>query len=128
VPINDTTTEGDEAVLVQIGAGTYDIGGVGYASVTILDNDIPPTVFISSPGAQGVVIAPGNGVEFVAEAEDDGSPQVLSYQWAEVAGPGTITFGSANAASTPATFSATGMYLVRVTVTDGQFTAATRFP
>jgi hypothetical protein len=123
-PVNDTATEGDEAVLVQIGSGSYDIGGVGYASVTIQDNDIPPTVFISSPGAQGVVIAPGNGVEFVAEAADDGFPQALTYQWTQIAGPGTIAFGSANATSTPATFSAAGTYLVRVTVSDGQFTVS----
>lgn len=123
-PINDTATEGDEAVLVQIGSGSYDIGGIGYASITIKDNDIPPTVFISSPGAQGVVIAPGNGIEFAAEASDDGLPQALSYQWTQVAGPGVVTFGAATSASTPATFSAPGAYLVRVTVSDGQFTAS----
>ena len=37
IPINDSLTEGDEAVLVQIAAGTYDIVGNGYASVTIVD-------------------------------------------------------------------------------------------
>jgi hypothetical protein len=123
-PIDDSMTEGDEAVLIQISAGAYDIGGLGYASVTIIDNDLPPTVFISSPGAHGVVVASSNGVEFAATAADDGLPQALTYQWMQVFGPGTMTFGAANAASTPATFSAPGTYLVRVTVSDGQFSAS----
>ena len=123
-PINDAITEGDETVLVQISAGAYDIGGAGYASVTIQDNDIPPTVFISSPGAQGVVIALTNGVLFEATANDDGLPQPLSYQWSQVSGPGPVTFLGSNAAVSPATFTATGVYLVRVTVSDGQFSAS----
>ncbi len=123
LPVNDAVTEGSEAVLVQISTGSYDIGGLGYASVNVQDNDLPPTVFISSPGAQGTVVAPGNGVEFAATAADDGLPQALTYAWTQVAGPGAITFGTPTAASTPAIFSAPGTYLVRVTVSDGQFTA-----
>ncbi len=123
-PVNDTATEGDEAVLVQIANGPYDIGGAGYASVIIQDNDIPPTVFIRSPAAQGVVVAPSNGVEFAVETSDDGSPQALTYQWSQLYGPGTVSFGQTNAATTPAIFSAAGTYLVRVTASDGQFSSS----
>ena len=124
LPVNDLVTEGSEAILVQIAAGAYDIGGLGYASITLLDNDLPPTVFISSPSGQGTVIAPGNGVQLAAAAEDDGFPQPLSYQWAQLSGPGAMAFGAAAAATTPATFASPGTYLVRVTVSDGQFTAS----
>ncbi len=124
IPVNDSITEGDEAVLVQITSGSYDIGGLGYASVGILDNDIPPTVFISSPVAQGVVVASSNGLEFAATATDDGLPQPLTYAWSQVAGPGTANFTATNAATAAATFSAPGVYLVRVTVSDGQFSAS----
>jgi hypothetical protein len=123
-PIDDAITEGDEMALLQIRTGSYDIGGAGYASVTIKDNDIPPTVFISSPAAQGVVIAPTNGVLLEAAADDDGLPQPLSYSWSALAGPGTVTLLSPNMPFTPATFSATGVYIVRVTVSDGQFSAS----
>src|SRR5207245_5921227 len=37
-------------------------------------------------------------------------------------GPGTVTFGNANAASTTATFSAAGTYVLVLTANDGQFT------
>ncbi len=123
-PIDDSITEGEETVLVQISAGTYDIGAPGYASVAIRDNDIPPTVFISSPGAQGVVIALTNGVLFEATAEDDGFPQPLSFAWSQLAGPGLVTFLASNSAATPATFTSTGVYLVRVTASDGQFSVS----
>src|SRR6185503_1527605 len=88
------------------------------------DNDNPPTVFISSPGAQGVVVASTNGVLFEATAEDDGLPQPLSFGWSQLAGPGLISFLASNSAACPATFSSTGVYLVRVTVNDGQFSAS----
>ncbi|HEY0550617.1 MAG TPA: Calx-beta domain-containing protein, partial [Verrucomicrobiae bacterium] len=123
-PIDDSITEGEETVLVQISAGAYDIGAPGYASVAIRDNDIPPTVFISSPGAQGVVVAVTNGVLFEATADDDGFPQPLSFAWAQLAGPGLVTFLASNSAATPATFSSTGVYLVRVTASDGQFSVS----
>ena len=123
-PVDDSQTEGEEMVLVQISAGAYDIGGAGYASVAIVDNDIPPTVFISSPAAQGVVIAQTNGVLFEAAATDDGSPQPVSYAWSQISGPGVITFLASNSATCPATFSSTGVHLVRVTVSDGQFTVS----
>ena len=89
-PVDDSLTEGDEAVLLQIAAGPYDIGGLGYASVTLVDNDLPPTVFISSPGAQGVVVASSNGVEFAATAADDG---VLSARLVSVTGPAAAEAG-----------------------------------
>jgi PKD repeat protein len=53
-------------------------------------------------------------------ALDDGNPSgVLTYAWTETSGPGTVTFGDPAAATTTATFSATGTYLLRLTVSDG---------
>ncbi len=125
IPVNDTATEGTEVVLLQIAAGGYDIGGAGYASVNLIDNDIPPAVFIDSPGAQGVVISPANGVNFSAVMADDGLPGVTTGTWSLVSGPGTATFTpvSSTTGKTSATFSAPGTYVVRVTASDTQFTA-----
>jgi hypothetical protein len=56
-------------------------------------------------------------------AVDDGLPAgTLTYGWTMVAGPGTVTFGSANAAVTTATFSMAGSYTLRLTVSDGAMT------
>jgi len=51
---------------------------------------------------------------------DDGNPSgVLTYAWTKTSGPGTVTFADPAAATTTATFSATGTYTLRLTVSDG---------
>ena len=53
---------------------------------------------------------------------DDGLPSAtVTTTWAKVflAGPGTVTFGNANAVDTTATFSLPGTYVLRLTATDG---------
>ena len=123
-PINDTLIEGDETVVVQLSAGSYTIGGNGYDTVTIQDNDIPPTAFITSPTASGALIASGNGLVVSASVADDGTPQPLSLIWTQASGPGTATFETPTLATSAVTFSADGVYVLRITVTDGQFTVS----
>jgi hypothetical protein len=55
---------------------------------------------------------------------DDGlpSPPTLTTTWSKVSGPGTVTFGNANAVDTTATFSAAGTYVLRLTADDGALT------
>ena len=123
-PVNDTTTEGDEQVTVQLSAGSYFIGGDGYANVNIADNDNPPTLFVSSPTAQGPLIATGNGLIVAATVTDDGAPQPVTVAWSQASGPGIATFATPTAASSAVTFSADGAYVLRITASDGQFTVS----
>ncbi|HSV41706.1 MAG TPA: hypothetical protein VLI04_23270 [Nocardioidaceae bacterium] len=46
-------------------------------------------------------------------ATDDGKPKPLSYQWSKVSGPGNVSFSSAKAVATNATFSLAGSYVLR---------------
>src|SRR5207244_1425491 len=54
-------------------------------------------------------------------ASDDGLPagSTLTTTWSKVSGPGTVTFGNANALSTTAEFSVKGVYVLRLTASDG---------
>lgn len=124
--VNDAAIEGNEVLLVQLSTGSYDIDGSGYASVTLVDNDIPPTVFISSPGAQGVVVAPENGLHLTASLNDDGLPQAATATWSQLTGPGTVVFSPtvSNDGRTSAGFPQPGIYLLKVTAFDGQFSAS----
>ena len=55
-----------------------------------------------------------------AVAGDDGLPNpALTYAWTKVSGPGTVTFGTPSAKTTTASFSVSGIYVLRVTVNDG---------
>jgi hypothetical protein len=74
--------------------------------------------------AGGDLILPSLGVAatLTGTASDDGVPVVpgqLSLQWSARSGPGTVTFGNPNTASTTARFSAPGTYVLRLTADDG---------
>ena len=58
--------------------------------------------------------------QLVGSGSDDGLPEPLSFSWSKLSGPGTVAFGSASSETTSATFSATGTYVIRLTVDDGQ--------
>lgn len=51
---------------------------------------------------------------------DDGIPAggVLTVTWSKASGPGTVTFGNANAVDTNAAFSSIGYYVLRLTASD----------
>ncbi len=58
---------------------------------------------------------------------DDGlpaNPGVTSVTWSKVSGPGDVVFGNPNAVNTTATFSAVGVYVLRLFATDGELGAS----
>lgn len=120
-PTNDAVLDSDEFVLLSLAAGDYDVGTPSHAGVTITDNDAAPVVQIVNPTTHGQIIAWGNGLFVGANVADDGLPQPVSLVWSKVSGPGAVTFDNATSASTGASFSMTGTYVLRVTATDGQF-------
>ncbi|MEQ1748466.1 MAG: Calx-beta domain-containing protein [Prosthecobacter sp.] len=121
----DSTTEGIEEVVISISAAaSYIVGTPSVANVTIIDDDLPPSVFISSPASKSTIINAGNGLQLQSTATDDGLPSPLGYTWSQLFGPGIITFASPTASGSAASFSTPGIYGLRITVNDGQFTAS----
>lgn len=57
-------------------------------------------------------------------AADDGLPtgSTLTYGWSQVSGPGTATFSSPAALSTGVSLPTEGVYVLRLSVSDGDFT------
>lgn len=85
-------------------------------------NDPP---FVDAGGDQTVIL-PDTAVldGFVS---DDGlpvPPGVLLPVWSKVSGPGSVTFGSATLVDTTAEFSTPGSYVLRLSVSDGQYTSS----
>ncbi|MDZ4288476.1 MAG: Calx-beta domain-containing protein [Prosthecobacter sp.] len=122
--LQDSLTEGSEEIVASISSSAAYLVGNAFANVTITDDDLPPVVFISNPATKVANVASGHGLILTATAEDDGFPQSLSFAWSRVFGPGEVTFEEPGAATTGAQFSAPGLYYLRVTVTDGQFSVA----
>ena len=58
---------------------------------------------------------------------DDGLPNppgAVTTTWSKVSGPGTVTFGNANAVDTTASFSVAGSYVLRLTASDSALQAS----
>jgi hypothetical protein len=106
-------------------AGTADlvVDVVGYFDDPA--NNQPPTV---EAGGRQTVVVPGPA-SLTSVAGDDGKPfGTLTYAWTKASGPGAVTFGSAAAASTTATFSTPGPYVLRITVSDGALSTSVDVP
>ena len=77
----------------------------------------PPTV---NAGVDRAVTLP-NTLTLTGTASDDALPNppaTLTTTWSQVSGPGTVTFGNANALTTTVSFSAAGSYVLRLTASD----------
>jgi RHS repeat-associated protein len=94
-------------------------------TITVFPANQPPTV---NSGTNQTITLPGNAT-LDAIISDDGLPQGsrLSYVWKKEQGPGMVTFANANAASTTASFSTPGFYILDFAVDDSEYTAATVF-
>ncbi|MGH3384860.1 MAG: PKD domain-containing protein, partial [Nocardioidaceae bacterium] len=83
------------------------------------DNNAPPTV---SAGADDSVELPLSAM-LNGTVTDDGRPNppgAVTTGWAEVSGPGVVTFGNAGAVDTTASFSSPGTYVLRLSADDGE--------
>jgi hypothetical protein len=107
-------------------AGTYVLrlttsdglaSGSDDVQIIVIANNQPPTV---NAGADQTINHPANSVSLSGTATDDGLPTgaALTYTWTRASGPGTVTFSTPNALATTATFSAPGVYTLRLTVSD----------
>jgi hypothetical protein len=76
---------------------------------------------VVNAGADQTITLPATA-SLTGTATDDGQPDppgALTTTWIQVTGPGTATFGTPNALSTTASFSAPGIYTLRLRATDG---------
>jgi hypothetical protein len=94
------------------------------ANVTITVNPAPPQNQAPSvnAGPSQTITLPSTAT-LTGTVTDDGLPTppgVVTSTWSKVSGPGTVTFANASAASTTASFSQAGTYVLRLTATDGE--------
>lgn len=122
-PMDDAASEGDEEAVAMLLPGTYDLGQAQHAPIVIADNDEAPVVRIISPTERGQIISASNGLIVEGVVWDDGQPQVTTVLWTQTGGPGAVMFDDATALRTGVTFSQAGVYGLRLSAQDGQFTA-----
>jgi RHS repeat-associated protein len=80
---------------------------------------------VVSAGPNQAITLPTNSVILNGTATDDGLPNnTLTFSWTKVSGPGTVTFTSPSTATTQATFSTAGIYVLQLTANDSQLSGS----
>lgn len=113
---------GISAIKISNTVGGIEIDHLQYAFET--SNNNAPSV---SAGEDQAIYLPDTSVVLNGSAVDDGLPACggsLTFAWTKVSGPGTVTFAPANAATTTATFSTPGVYVLRLTASDSELSAS----
>ncbi|HEX6623913.1 MAG TPA: RHS repeat-associated core domain-containing protein [Pyrinomonadaceae bacterium] len=117
-----TATFGEAGVYVlRLAANDTELTGSDDVRVTVNGTNKAPTV---NAGADQTVAFPTT-VTLTGTATDDGLPldSTLSFAWTKLSGPGDVTFASASALQTTATFSAAGAYVLRLAASDTALSA-----
>ena len=109
-------TPGSHALRARIAhtAGTVDSN----ARVVNVVAAGPPIITLESPTVAEVNIPSGVGLALSAIVRDD-TPASVTSGWSKLSGPGTVQFDTTTSATTGATFSASGTYVLRLTANDG---------
>ncbi|MCP5016448.1 MAG: hypothetical protein GY938_14470 [Ketobacter sp.] len=80
-----------------------------------------PTV---DAGADAVLVLPDNQVALTGSVTDDGLSGSLDLEWSVISGPDTVSFSAPGSASTTATFTTAGVYVLQLQADDSEFVAA----
>ena len=95
------------------------------AEISAIINGAPNLPPVVNAGPDRTVVLPGSAT-LSGTVTDDArpTPAAITLNWTKVSGPGTVTFSAPNAATTTASFSAAGTYVLRLTASDGALSAA----
>ena len=114
-----TYTQNGTYVVSMTMSNTVGLSSTSTITITVnLAVNQPPVV---SAGADQLISLPTNAVTLNGTATDDGLPNppgALTLSWSVLSAPGTVVFADASAASTTATFSQSGVYVLCLTAND----------
>lgn len=108
----------------------FSVSGVYVLRLTVSDSHLSDTddVTVNVNAAPTANAGANQSVSLVSGADLSGSasdeglpnpPAALTYAWTKISGPGTVTFDDATDATTHADFETAGIYVLRLTVSDG---------
>jgi RHS repeat-associated protein len=129
-PLNSTaqTDAGGQATLCYSGANT----GTDQLTASLAGSQATATLIWIPPNQAPVVNAGANQTitlpslaNLAGSVTDDGLPAAtLNLTWSKVSGPGNVVFANPNSASTSASFSTDGVYVLRLSASDTALTSS----
>ena len=107
-------------------SGAYSLTAVAFDSLGSITTSAPISIQVNAApvvdaGYPQSITLPASTI-LTGSATDDGlptSPGALTLTWTKTSGPGTVSFGTPNAATTTASFGSEGDYVLRLTANDG---------
>ncbi len=117
--VDTTATFGQEGrYVLQLSASDSVADGSDTVEIDVAFANNAPVV---DAGPNRALTLPANALTLTGTATDDGLPlgSTLSVQWSAVVSPGVVTFAAPAALETTATFSDPGVYVLKLTASDG---------
>lgn len=116
---NIELTAGKHVLRLKVANGEFNIGKLTF----IYSNPLPFVPPVANAGDNVVVILPNNTAVLDGSLSKDDEGESLTYVWNQVYGPTTITFDDVTSVSPNISNLEDGIYKVRLTVTDGTYSA-----
>lgn len=112
-----TNYSGNDSFTFKVNDGELD-SAVATVSITNVAVNLPPDV---DAGPDQIISEPTNTVVLQGVVTDDNffGYDSVTVEWSKVSGPGTVTFTNAASRTTQASFSQSGVYVLRLTASDG---------
>jgi hypothetical protein len=101
-------------------------GLIGTDDVVITVLPKPNEAPIVDAGSDQQIVLPNSTVDLDGTVTDDDLPDppaTVTTTWAVQSGPGAVAFGNANAVDTTATFTSSGVYVLKLSAYDGEYDA-----
>jgi RHS repeat-associated protein len=121
---NTSVNFGEPGVYVlKLSAGDTEFVSHDDVKLNVRPNNLAPVV---EAGPEQTITLPTNAVNLGGTVNDDGAPAggTLTTAWSKISGPGEVSFGDPGSASTTATFTAAGTYVLRLTADDSELTGS----
>ena len=93
-------------------------GATGTAYDTITVRPSASSLPVADAGFDQTITLPTSSVNLSGSSSYDSSGTITTYQWSQISGPSTATFGSANAVNTTASGLKQGVYTFQLIITD----------
>ncbi len=107
---------------LQLTVNDGELSAKAELAVTVTPANTPP---VTNAGSDQIVLL-GNPITLNGTVSDDGLPNLpgqVTVEWQQVSGPGTANFADKSQTQTTANFSVEGVYVLRLTATDGERSA-----
>jgi RHS repeat-associated protein/uncharacterized repeat protein (TIGR01451 family) len=126
-PASSSTQVGFPAAgtyVLQLAASDSQLTGSATISITVnaVGTNQAPTVAIIADHTS--ITLPTNTVTLNGVINDDGLPSgTIATQWAQISGPAAVNIAQVTSTSVKVSFPAAGVYVIKLTANDGQFSS-----